>query len=102
MKKLLLTFLFLGIALSCSAKENEIPAGYVKLHSGAVVPIEDLHPASGKYLDIDKTPNDVYSTHPTNYDPRKEDVKPKVTGFFGRGFKFFNVNMGNFNFGISK
>ena len=103
MKKILfLLILCFGFNLSCFAVDNEIPAGYVKLHSGAVVPIEDLQPASAKYLNTNATPNAVYTTPITNYNPHKNRFEPKFTGFFGRRFDFFNLNTGNFNFGVMK
>lgn len=104
MKKILLIMTFcLTFNLSSYAlTDNEIPAGYVKLHSGAIVPIEDLQPASNRCLNVDATPNKVYTTPATEYKPNKNKVEPKFTGFFGRGFDFFGLNLGNFNFGVMK
>lgn len=102
MTRFLLVILFLNIALTCSANENEIPAGYIKLHSGAIVPIEDVRPASGNYLNAEATPHEVYFTPATKYNPRKNKIEPKFTGFLGKGFNFFNLNAGNFNFGVAK
>ncbi len=104
MKNILLIMAFcLTFNLSSYAlTDNEIPAGYVKLHSGAIVPIEDVRPASNKYLNVDATPHEVYNTPATDYNPHKNKVEPKFTGFFGRGFDFFGLNLGNFNFGVMK
>lgn len=103
MKKILfLLILCFGFNLSCFAVDNEIPAGYVKLHSGAVVPIEDVRPASDKYMNVNANPHNVYTTPATVYNPHQNKVEPKVTGFFGRGFNFFGLNAGNFNFGVMR
>ena len=104
MKKcLLVVMLMVMTSQICLALETpEIPAGYVKLHSGVVVPIEDLQPASNKYLNVESKPHKVYATPATNYNPHKNNIEPKVTGFFGRGFNFFGLNAGNFNFGVMK
>lgn len=104
MKKvlLILTIIMLNTLSVLGETSEEIPVGYVKLHSGAIVPIEDTQPASGRYLNIDPTPNRLYSTPITNYNPHINSFQPKVTGYFGRGFNFFGLNTGNFNFGIMR
>ena len=104
MKKcLLVVMLMVMTSQICLALETpEIPAGYVKLHSGAVVPIEDVRPASDKYMNANANPHNVYTTPATVYNPHQNKVEPKVTGFFGRGFNFFGLNAGNFNFGVMR
>ena len=104
MKKYLLLAMLMVMTsqLSFALETPEVPAGYVKLHSGAVVPIEDLQPASNKYLNVESRPNKVYTTPATEYKPNKTKYEPKFTGFFGRGFDFFGINTGNFNFGVMK
>ena len=97
-----MAILLIGTQISFALETPEVPAGYVKLHSGAVVPIEDLQPASNRYLNVDATPNKVYTTPATEYKPNKAKFEPKFTGFFGKGFDFFGVNAGNFNFGVMK
>ena len=101
MKKYLFVALLLLITtqIGFSLETSDIPAGYVKLHSGAIVPIEDLQPASNKYFNANN-PNELY-TNP-NYNLNKKRFTPKVTGFFGNGFDFYSINAGNFNFGIIK
>lgn len=104
MKKvlLILTIIMLNTLSVLGETSEEIPVGYVKLHSGAIVPIEDTQPASGRYLNTDPTPNRLYSTPKPDYTPYINSFQPKVTGYIGRGFNFFGLNMGNFNFGIMR
>lgn len=101
MKKYLFVTLLLLMTsqVGFSLETSDIPAGYVKLHSGAIVPIEDLQPASNKYFNTN-APNEIYIN--PNYNLNKKRFTPKVTGFFGRGFDFYSINAGNFNFGIMK
>ena len=104
MKKCLLVAMLIVMIsqISFALESPEVPVGYVKLHSGAVVPIEDLQPASNKYLNVEAKPHEVYTTPATEYKPNKAKLEPKFTGFFGRGFDFFGINTGNFNFGVIK
>lgn len=104
MKKiiLILMIILLNTSIGFAEPSQEIPVGYVKLHSGAVIPIEDMQPASGRYLNVNSTPNAVYTTPTTNYNPHKNPIEPKFNALFGRGFNFFGLNAGNFNFGVMK